>query len=668
MGLPAFSISRLSANGTSPFGRWATRLRFGPAVILTCAAMWAGSPPNEPSHPLEAARVRLEATPFSNGSELLTVFVALPADQSLHYREMPVLSVVRDTLGSSDPKNERLRDVWLLTAGRPSPIHSVESAVPFVYWLHTPRPSSSIQPVHLLDFGSPVRQTESAVAGLIVQGELLDPEGRALRTTSRSYRMNGAEDSSARASQAIAALADAEQDPSTSPDVADDLARLHARLLLSNSLLGGLVRDQRLLQYHDRQQTEREMSRGHNWDLLRQAAEADKLYFEPLSVDGGEPSWAMLWVRRADLAQEPRRFNAKLLHIANPFHDGCIASWRGYSEQWWFDANGRHVDDETPGAVRDQVIPLALYSLDDPRMPLLLIDFQNGGAPRRRESAGQAADDVTRGLLGWTPITNWYYFMARTGVMFVLHRQGEVSDRTARVRAWAQLSYALSAGGDIRPGLREALQQHVHAPVFDPQHEKVDAEAALAWNRWRLLTGAESPVPKLVEARRRAELAALEHNHLARFGFLTLHAATLGAYEHRDDTSDMTDRLAWARQVRWNRDYLSRVAGSPRPVELTWDADHVLASVADMNRLLALQPVARDDISPLLARLAVDTDDDSIRHVCLEALNQMDTDEARRQLAELARQPGKFDCPVCREYLARRNAPVLVKASFVTAQ
>ena len=667
MGLAALSLSGLSANGTSPFARRAARWLLS-AVILTRAAVWAGSPPSVPAEPMGTARVRLETTPFANGSELLTVFVTLPADQSLHYREMPVLSVVRDTLGTTDPESERLRDVWLLTAGRPSAFHNVESALPFIYWLHTPKPSTSIRPVHLMDFGAPVRQTENAVAGLVVQGELLDPAGRALRTTSRSYRMNDAEDGRARAAEAVSALADAEQNPSTPPDVANDLARLHARLLLCNSLLGGLVRDRHLMLYHDRQDTERTMSRGHNWDLLRQAAEADKLYFESLSLDGGQPSWAMLWVRRSDLAQAPQRFNAKLLHIADPFHDGRIASWRGYSELWWFDANGRHVDDEVPGAVRDQVIPLALYSLDHPRVPLLLIDFQNGGAPRRRENAGQAADDVTRGLLGWSPIANWYYFMARTGFLFVTHREGAADDRTARVRAWAELSYALTSSGDIRPGLREALQQNVHAPVFDPQHERVDAEAALAWKRWEMLTGAESPVPNLVESRRRAELAAVEHDQMARFRFLTLRVATLGAYDHRDDTSDMTERLEWARRVQWNRDYLAQVAGAPRPVELTWDAERVREGIAAMNRLLELQPVGRDDISPLLARLAVNTDDDSIRRLCLEALNHMDTDVAHQQLAELARDPGKLDCPSCREYLAHRSTPLPVQASFFSAQ
>src|SRR5947209_20322301 len=111
----------------------------------------------------------------------------------------------------------------------------------------------------------------------------------------------------------------------------------------------------------------------------------------------------MLWVRRSDLQHGPERFDGKLLHIANPFHNGRVARWHGYSEQWYFDADGHQLEEPDQDAVPDEVIPLALYSLEHPRVPLLLVDFQNGGAPRRRENAGQAAEEVTRGVLGLTP-------------------------------------------------------------------------------------------------------------------------------------------------------------------------------------------------------------------------------------------------------------------------
>src|SRR5436305_7023560 len=122
---------RLSANGTRAFGLRACCL----ILMLMPAALHAASNDFFASSLAEPARVRLETTPFPNGSELVTVFVALAPDPSPKYREMPVLSVLRDTLGGTDPETSRMRDVWLLTAGRPSALRRVESALPFLYLL-----------------------------------------------------------------------------------------------------------------------------------------------------------------------------------------------------------------------------------------------------------------------------------------------------------------------------------------------------------------------------------------------------------------------------------------------------------------------------------------------------------------------------------------------------
>ena len=649
----------LSVNGTTAFARRSL------AFCLIPLVFGCGYAANDSSleSPEPASHVRLEATPVENGAELLTLFVSLPQDQSAHYGEMPVLSVLRDTLGSDDPQTARLRDVWLLTAGNPSLIRRVESALPFLYWIHTPKPSTSVQPVRLIDFGSTAGQTEGALAAMLIQGSMLDGAGRTLRTTSRSWRMNDAEDRSARAAEAMAALAEAEDQEQTPGALSDDLARLHARLLLSDAVLGGLVRNQTLLPYHDRQQTERVIARGHNWDLVRQAAEADRLYFEPLSFNRDEAAWAMLWVRSQDLHNPPPGFDGKLLHIANPFHDGRLARWRGYTERWWFDENGRRVEEGAPGAIADDVLPLALYSLDHPHLPLLLVDFQNSGKPRLRENTGRAAEEVTRGVLGLSPIANWNYFVGRSMVLFVLRRHGDVSDRTARVRSWAELSYALSTGDQIRPGLREALQHYVHAPVFDAQREKVDAEAALAWQRYRLLTGANSPVPEFVQKRRQSELTADDHARMARFGYALAHLATLGAWNHQETTDNIESDLAWRRRLQFNRDFLDRVARSSPRVEVTWDVARVRASVDEIQHVVEQHPTFVDNVSPVLARLTANTEDDELRHACLRALNGIDSDEARRQLASLSRHSDRFDCPVCRDYLAHKTPAPTAGAS-----
>jgi uncharacterized protein (UPF0147 family) len=633
----------LSVNGTLAFASraWLPLLC---AVILT-APLLAAAGDVESAPVRDHPRVRLETRPIPGGAELWTVFVALPPEQSDQYREMPVLSVIRDTLGENDPECSRLRDVWLLTAGKPSPLRRVASAIPFLYLLHTPKPSTSPVPVRLLDFGSPARQTQVALLSTVVQGGMLDPAGRTLRTTSRSYRMNDAEDRGARAAEAVAALAEVEADPQTPAGAAADLERLHARLLLSQSLLGGLVRNQRLSSFHGRSETDTAIARGHNWELLRQLAEANRLYFEPISFDGGEPDYAMLWVRRQDLqGGGPERFDGKLLHIADPFRTSRLAQWHGYSETWSFDAAGRRLD----GPGTDEVVPLALYSLTHPRLPLLLVDFQNGGAPRRRESVGQAADEVTAGILGLSPITHWNYFLGRSVLEFVRRRHGTTSDRSQRVRAWAELSYALSTNSSVRPGLRNALARQIHAPVFDLQQPHVSREAALAWERYRRLTSEDSPLAAIVAKRRQSEQAALERGIATRFAYRLLHATPSGF--------GSIPELAWARRMDWNRDFLDEVARSSPQIEVTMDPARVRDSLDEVNRLLETREITRDDLSVVLARVTMNTSDDDIRHLCLRALSTMDTDASRKQLATLSRDAVHFDCAVCRQYLARKSA------------
>ena len=51
--------------------------------------------------------------------------------------------------------------------------------------------------------------------------------------------------------------------------------------------------------------------------------------------------------------------------------------WTGYTQVRYFDADHQPVERDTPGARREEMIPLALYNLDYPRVPLLLADFRD---------------------------------------------------------------------------------------------------------------------------------------------------------------------------------------------------------------------------------------------------------------------------------------------------
>src|SRR6185436_1442895 len=69
-----------------------------------------------------ATQFRLERTPLVGGAELLTIFGRLDGlrAESTRSPEVPLVSVVRDTLSDNNPENDRLRYVWMLTYTRPN--------------------------------------------------------------------------------------------------------------------------------------------------------------------------------------------------------------------------------------------------------------------------------------------------------------------------------------------------------------------------------------------------------------------------------------------------------------------------------------------------------------------------------------------------------------------
>src|SRR5580698_8699850 len=97
------------------------RLLQSALVTLIIGAGFLSQPP--PSY-------RVESAPAADGSELVTVFGRLhnPASGSQDL-DVPLLTVLRDSLGDSDPANDRLRKVWILTSTRPTRWQRAASAL-----------------------------------------------------------------------------------------------------------------------------------------------------------------------------------------------------------------------------------------------------------------------------------------------------------------------------------------------------------------------------------------------------------------------------------------------------------------------------------------------------------------------------------------------------------
>src|ERR1700676_3078440 len=97
--------------------------------VVLPVVTWAATP-SALSPDFRPPDFRVERQPVANGAELLTVFSSLPDDTG----EVPLVSVLRDTLGDNDPDNDRLRYVWVLTSARPTLLQHAAAFVPFFYW------------------------------------------------------------------------------------------------------------------------------------------------------------------------------------------------------------------------------------------------------------------------------------------------------------------------------------------------------------------------------------------------------------------------------------------------------------------------------------------------------------------------------------------------------
>ncbi|MGH9583111.1 MAG: hypothetical protein ACRD4O_09275, partial [Bryobacteraceae bacterium] len=160
---------------------------------------------------------------------------------------MPLMAVLRDTLGDNDPRNDRVTDVWLLTYSRPSIGQRILAAMPFFYWRvgrGSDKPGSD--PAPLLDLNAPQHSTLREAMRDIVQWTLFDPMATAVRATSRAYRANETDYERLHLEEAIGYLREAPVSNGATALTRGQINTVVARLELRKRLLGGLVAKRRM--------------------------------------------------------------------------------------------------------------------------------------------------------------------------------------------------------------------------------------------------------------------------------------------------------------------------------------------------------------------------------------------------------------------------------------
>ena len=573
---------------------------------------------------------RLEREPLANGAELITVFGRLQNPAGAHdpaselpasQQDVPLIAVLRDSLGDNDVSNDRLRQVWILTSTRPTLWQRTASALSFGYFRAGSRGHANQVPAPALDLAAPYRSVYSNLASDGLQVLELDPLGAAIRSTTRTYRGNSSDYSKLQVYQALSILDNLPRDASSEALLPESQFReLYSRLSLSTHAFGGLVREQKLSQYYDKQSSQMEETRGHNWELLRQRAEMNGLLFEPLAIGDGTPSEALLWIARSDLDQRAdHRYDGQLLGIANPWTDERLMHWTGYTQVRYFDAGNQPVERGTPGARAEEMIPLALYNLDYPRVPLLLADFRDALKPKRREMMSDGATSLLTGVFGITGLANPEVIAGEAAWTFVRGRHGAAVKRSQRLEAYSEAREFLSVDTRLDPALKLELERRLDHLALNPRENAVSKETNLAREQYAaLLQYVDSPRGEArLERDRRKELESYTESYGRRFFVNLGRMFTRGPRvdPEKPDSGVLADVDSYRRSA-YNIRFLDQLLQSSPAPDVVFDAEAISRSVtalaADAKAGLAAQRV----ISQVCAR----STDGDVEVACLRAL------------------------------------------------
>lgn len=595
-----------------------------------------------------ASPFRIETLPVGRDAELLTVFGGLDglkADGAQKGSEVPLVSVLRDTLGDDSPENDRLRYVWMLTYTRPSAWQRFASAVPFLYGRAGGKKRASTKgvPPPVLDLADPKRDVWQRFLWLALQNVVFNPYGAAVKASAGQLRRNTESYRQAHILRALAVLALYEAETGAEPAFTPaESAQIQARLMLTSKTFGGLIDDSYLDEVLRRQTTQQLDTRGHNWELLRQRAEAEGLYFEPLQMPDGSATHALLWVAREDLSKNRgRKFGSRFLNIASPWNDARLARWDGHTETRHFDAEGRPAAEGAEGARRVELIPLALYGLDFPKIPAVLVDFRDRLNPKKREMSHRVIEDVARNVLALSRYGDVHYFLGRTVFDFVTSRRGVDVNQPTRLRAYSQLKLLLSLDATLDRGLRDEIGSRVESVSLNPLENDLEAEARLARQQYAALAdAAKDPagLPARLDRERREEMVPAEHGRAERVLLSLGNVLSLGLYKHRERAAPEAVRatLDAGRRLAYHKRFLAQVAKSTPVIEVVWNLEDVRRSL----RYVA-QAGERADAGAARAAALIfaRTEDAETRRLCLDSLYRINNEAAKRELLRVYQSP-----------------------------
>jgi len=590
--------------------------------------------------PTNSAFVRFEIVPVDDGAELLTLFFSSHPDADRYeVDEVPVISILRDTLGSSDPDVHRLRYLWVHTYAAPGIKQRLAAATPFAYsrFGNTGTVNVGI-PSPVMDLSADDDRLWKNIWGLVLKGAMFDPKIYLIESAIQTYGDNRSKYLQMQFARAATAM-DMDNAFSDVPMLSDaERRQLQQRFAERNNKLAPLLNDSQLERFYMKGMTTMRQTCARNWELLRQRAEAEELYFEPLSLPDGTATHAILWVAREDLEQNRQKtFDSRFLSISKPWGDKALLNWKGPTETRYFDSENRRVTDGASAVRQVEMIPLALYGLDHPKIPALLIDFRKPLNAKARELSHIAFERIGTKVFTASPLANTAIRFGRIAARVATRRMGVDLFQPSRLLSYTQLKMVLSSNPGISSAMRLEIGHRVESVAVNPLENDLTTEVALARSQYRaLLDYASRPDGLRVDVNRdrRAELTKSSHGDFSKFLFRAGGVATFGLYRHREQERPDSESILVAQRQSLNQtSFLRDVVKSGSDIDIHWDLDKVRQALRVVSTNGSLSEFAMADTA---FRIFDQSRNNEVRQLCLETLYQANTTAARKKLQLIA--------------------------------
>jgi hypothetical protein len=597
------------------------------------------SAPSEMANTNDLPLTRLESSesslyywnsiPVGDSAQLLTLFCTACNVFQGTERDVPLVSLLRDTLGDEANENDRVTYIWLLTYAHPRLEQRILSAIPFFYWLGG-RGSGAVS-AHdtkpLMDLSAPEYPMTAQAGRDLLQWTAFDSMMTPVRASTQAYGGNSQDEERLHLEEAISYLRQAPVSNDASALTQAQLDTVMGRLELRRTKLGGLVNENKATSVGMQAGFEQERIRSRNWELLRQWAEKTGLIFEPMSLAGNQSQYAILWFPQKE-SIEPRGSSMqstwRLLGIRNPWNDEGLKHWEGPVYERSFDENGSL-----------KVIPLAIYSLNYPKLPLVMIDFREKLSGRRREMRQRSIGELTAGVFGLSHFANWYFYMGFDLLRFVAARRGKAVDKASRLDCYSEFRMELALDQSIDPAFKKDMEQRIRQLGVNPLEAAPQREIQDAFARYQLLeseAGGNGRLLAQVNHERRFELASFGQSEKTKLAKSMLHVVTLGLYKEqaKHDDISIVDR---DRRVAYQLSYLDSVVQAETPPEVAYDSQRIKSSVSELSSLIPAVSSAsvRSHAEVTLQHLKNFSKDEELRTECTTALALLKQNDSVRK-------------------------------------